>query len=684
MQFIYPAFLLGFLTLAIPLLIHLFHFKKYKKVYFSNVQFLKNIQQQQASRTNLKNRLILLARLLVISFLVLAFARPLYIKTKRQAGNNNVVSIFLDNSYSMQAINRERSLLDEGKNAAKQIAAEYELNDRFQLVTQDFEGRYENLLSRDEFLDEVDKVKISSESRSLKQIINRQQGFLKNQYGVEKSLYVISDFQKNLGSPSDTINKDADNRVQLIKLTANPLPNVTVDSVWLLNAVHRPDENEKLVVRLHNYSDGRAEKIPLKLMINDRQKSLGSFTIESRSAQNDTLSFSGLQAGMQHAEIVLQDNPVVFDNQFYFAFTVQHKMPVLLINGGTTNQYLQAVFKTDEFFSVTSVAQGFVDYSALATYPVVALSDIKSISSGLAQQLKSYVQNGGVLLVFPGDMADVSSYRHLLEPLGAEYPDKLVTEQSKVVKIDNSNALFKTVFENMPQNPDLPSVSKYYQLTGNSRNSSVLMQLQNGKPFLSVYPSRKGKIYLYTVALDDAYSNLPHHALLVPLILRSALLSNNSQPLFYTIGDNEAIENVPFKSAADQPLRLEKGNETIIPDRREVDGSTLLYLSDQVKHPGIYELKKQDSTLESIAFNNSRSESDLTYLDDAVLKNMVKNSTVTPAANISVKLTVNTLNKGTELWKLCIILSLIFMAAEVLLVRFYKINNQQVAAPSSQ
>src|ERR1700743_2415271 len=133
MQFIHPAFLFGLLTLAIPVIIHLFHFRRYQKVYFSNVQFLKNIQQKQSSRKNLKKRLILLTRLLALAFLVLAFSKP-YIPTQHHTNTLNkqqVVSVFVDNSYSMQAINRDGSLLDEARMSAKAIASGYALHHSF-------------------------------------------------------------------------------------------------------------------------------------------------------------------------------------------------------------------------------------------------------------------------------------------------------------------------------------------------------------------------------------------------------------------------------------------------------------------------------------------------------------------------------------------------------------------------
>src|ERR1700757_1699744 len=199
MYFLYPAFLFALATLAIPVIIHLFNFRRYQKVYFSNVQFLKEIQEQQASRRNLRERLILAARLLAILFLVLAFARP-YLPGNNAAnsGKQQAVSVFVDNSYSMQTLNKEGTLLDEAKRRAKEIASAYSINDRFQLLTQDLEGKHQRLLSRDEFNDAVDAVKISPQSRSLQQIADRQQSLLAEQRGAIRSIYLISDFQKNI------------------------------------------------------------------------------------------------------------------------------------------------------------------------------------------------------------------------------------------------------------------------------------------------------------------------------------------------------------------------------------------------------------------------------------------------------------------------------------------------------
>jgi hypothetical protein len=501
---------------------------------------------------------------------------------------------------------------------------------------------------------------------------------LNTQPNAIKSICIISDFQKNItnGQPIKT---DSSTHINLVQLKASSLPNVAVDSAWLLSAVHRPGESEKLVVRMHNYADSIAEKIPLKVLINGDTKALGSYTVNPRSAQNDTLAFSGLQAGWQRGEITLQDNPVTFDNQFYFSFNVKQQLPVLLIDDGIPNTYLKAVFAADAFFAVRDVPAGNVDYAWLSAYPLIVLSDIRSVSTGLAQQLKVYVQKGGTLVVFPAADADLASYLSLLQPMNAVYPEKLIISATKVSSINLQNQVFKNVFDSFPQNPDLPVVKKYYQLSAPRGRNENLMSLPGDQPFWAEDISGSGKVYVSSVPLSDDFSNLQHHALFLPVMFRIALLSGHDQPLFYTIGHDESIEIAPLQTNEKQLLKLVKDSISIIPDVRQQEGSTVLYTSDQVQQNGTYDLKRQDSTIAVLAFNDNHSESDLSYFTESdLIKFMPKATNILHGGKGSLKNAVSEINIGLQLWKLCIILALIFLAAEIVLLRYYKPIKQVV------
>jgi len=683
MHFLYPAFLFALISLAIPVLIHLFNFRRYQKVYFSNVQFLKEIREQQSSRRNLKERLILASRLLALFFLVMAFTRP-YIPGPHaaNAAGQKAISIFVDNSYSMQTLNREGSLLDEAKRRAKEIALAYNINDRFQVLTQDFEGKHQRLLSRDEFNDAVDAIKISPRSRDLQQIINRQENLLNSQGNTGKTIFVISDFQKNLIG-NQPVKSDKGTGINLVQLTANTQANVAVDSVWLLNAIHRPGETEKMVVRLQNYAGENSTKIPLKLLINGSQKALGGYVVKARSAQNDTLTFSGLEPGWQKGEITLQDNPVIFDNQFYFTFNVKQQMPLLLINGGTPNVFLKSVFAADPFFDVKNAPDGNIDYASLGTYPLIVISDVKTITPGVAQQLKTYVGKGGTLCVFPAVDADLPSYTTFLQSINSAYPEKLVTANIKVSSLNMQNPVFKNIFEEFPQNPDLPVVKKYFKLSASGNGNENLMQVTGGDPFWASYKSGKGKVYVSSVPLSDDFSSLQRHALFVPAMFRIALLSGNEQALFYSLGHDETMEIPSIQTSEKQLLKLVKGSQSVIPDVRQQEGSTLLYASDQLQETGIYDLKKQDSTVSVMAFNDNRSESDLSYYTASDLSKLVPQAgDVLEAGKGSLKDKVSEVSIGLQLWKLCIILCLVFLAVEILLVKFFKVDQPIILQPA--
>ena len=87
MQFVNPYFLFGLFALAIPIIVHLFNFRKYKLFYFSNTRFLQELQQKTNKQSRLRKLIILSLRLLAIAALVLAFARP-YIPTKESETTN--------------------------------------------------------------------------------------------------------------------------------------------------------------------------------------------------------------------------------------------------------------------------------------------------------------------------------------------------------------------------------------------------------------------------------------------------------------------------------------------------------------------------------------------------------------------------------------------------------------------
>ena len=234
MQFLYPSFLWALLAIAIPIIIHLFFFRRFKKVYFTNVKYLEEIKEETSSRNKIKNLLILLSRILAVGALVFAFAQPFIPQGDTVKKGNNAVSIFIDNSFSMNALQNEIPLLDIAKEKARQIINAYSEEDKFQILTHAFEGRHQRLVSKEDALSLIDEIEISPSVRELSKVVNRQKQAI-NSKEENEILYLISDFQESindLGSIQDTTVE-----INLLPLQAVQEKNVSLDSVWLESPV---------------------------------------------------------------------------------------------------------------------------------------------------------------------------------------------------------------------------------------------------------------------------------------------------------------------------------------------------------------------------------------------------------------------------------------------------------------
>ncbi|WP_443943789.1 BatA domain-containing protein [Pedobacter sp. AW1-32] len=672
MNFLYPGFLFALFSVAIPIIIHLFNFRKFKKVYFSNVQFLKDVEQQRSSKEKLKNLLILLSRILALAFLVLAFAQPYVpVNTQKTVQLSNSASIYIDNSFSMETVNQDGTLLDDAKRRAKELVNTFGINDRFQLLTNDFDGKQQRLLNKDEFFKALDEVSISPVIRDLQQIINRQQGILSG--SVNKYAFLISDFQNNM-AVKNVLQTRKDIQFSFLKLNATPLANVAVDSVWMLSPSHQPGAAERLVVQLKNYSQEAAKNIPVKLIINNQQKGLSSVNIAAGKSFADTLNFSGLQPGWQKGMISIKDFPVTFDDSLAFSFKVDKSLAVLSINGANAGNYIRALFAADPYYKLTENTETQINYSGFGNYGLIVLNGLKNPSSGLAQQLKSYMNAGGSVVVFPDLDADIQTYNAFLSGLSLPAIEKLNTIPAKVEHIELQHPIFNAVFEEIPKNLDLPEVTRYFSfIERNTSTQENLLTLPTKKLFFAKYAFGNGAAYLSASGLNSADGNLARHSVFVPLMYKIALSTGSDGALYYTLGKANALQSQKVNTGKNQTLSLKAKNFEAIPELRQSNGKTLVYVADQIKNPGYYNLNLADSLLNVYSFNTGRSESDLHYLSKSELEQLAgkSNLKIFDTDKDAVKLIAGTNKIGQTLWKLCLILSLVFIAAEILLIQFF-------------
>jgi hypothetical protein len=181
-----PQLLYFLFAIAIPILIHLFNFRKHKTIYFSSIRFLKEIKEENKKISNLKNILILLCRILAIAFLVLAFSKP-YIPIKNQQKTENIF-IYIDNSLSMDANFGEGNLIEIAKEKARKIIQSYPAESNFYLITNDFRVQHNSNYTAEVVLDYIDVIIPSAFNKSINQIIGKQQSIINE----DSHLYYIS------------------------------------------------------------------------------------------------------------------------------------------------------------------------------------------------------------------------------------------------------------------------------------------------------------------------------------------------------------------------------------------------------------------------------------------------------------------------------------------------------------
>jgi hypothetical protein len=186
-RFLNPQFLFALSLISIPIIIHLFNLRRFKRVLFTNVKFLQELKEETTRLSKIKHLLVLASRILAITFLVLAFAQPIIPLANNSISKaEKVVSVYIDNSFSMDAITKEGSLLEVAKKKAREITLAFSPSTRFQILTDDFEAVHQRLLSRDEMLIEIDRVKSSPLSKPFSEVILRQQEALSQEPNKSK------------------------------------------------------------------------------------------------------------------------------------------------------------------------------------------------------------------------------------------------------------------------------------------------------------------------------------------------------------------------------------------------------------------------------------------------------------------------------------------------------------------
>jgi len=681
MSFLYPSFLWALFALAIPLIIHFFNFRRVKKVYFTNVRFLKELKTETNSFKTLRELLILLMRLGLVTSLVVAFAQPFLPNQNKQSVYDvgSIVSIYLDNSYSMQNELAKRKYLSWAKESISDLVRIFPKSANFQLVTNDFRNREQFAINGTKLEDVLSETNFSSRSRDLQSVYNRQQALLKRFAPKEKNqIFWISDFQKSTLGNLNKIELDSNTQYYLVPVKSEQRANLHIDSAWLANPFVKENEQNTLSFSIQNHSDTPQEDVVVKLFLDDLQVSTTTLDIAAEGKASGSFSFTTQGRGTKKGKIVIDDQPITFDNEYYFTIQVAPTIRIAHWYSGGGNPYIRNVYASEKTFSIVSYDQNTFDVNILPNIDLLIIDNFNALPTNLTQELKTFTENGGSVLIFPSANPEINNYAQILAGLGvrglqAEKTDALDKNSNKTLLPPNiNNPFYEGIFEQNPRNVDMPYANAVMSWLG---VNSQLLGFKNGKNFLSEFKNGRGKLYLCASPLDRRFSDFPTNAIFVPIMYKIAARSlEQNERIAYSFQDKMIVLRVP-KSNKSQVFRLRNEQTEIVPAQRLNGEQLILELPEQSIEAGYYDLiDKENKVVGALAFNYDKQESEMNFFSIEELKKIFSGrKNVQIYENIADKKFVQDFqerNIGVSLWKYFVWAALVFALLEILLVRF--------------
>jgi len=640
MQFKNPEILYALFLLLIPIFIHLFQLRRFQRVEFTNVAFLKKVTIQTRKSSQLKKWLTLLMRLLAMACIIVAFAQP-FTASKTALNTKKETVVYIDNSFSMQAKGTKGPILQR---ALQDLFDKTGGAEKLSWFTNNSERKN---ISPQDFKNEVLSIVYSQNQLTPSQVLLKANQLFSNEKGISKRLIYLSDFQQQETFPEIP----ADLLVNAVQLKPVKISNVTIDSVFVAS---KNTSTSQLKVNVSTIGNETSET-PISLY--NKEKLIAKTAIDFSENSNGTVTFDIDTSEEFIGKLQLNDANLPFDNTLFFSINNPGKIKILAINEANGN-FLQRLFEKEEFqFSQQTFKM--LNYNEIPDQNFIVLNELKEIPASLATALKAFSEDGGSVLIIPAPEADLNSYNNFLLTMALGTLSSETPVEKKITKIIFSHPLFKDVFEKEVANFQYPKVNSFYTI---STNATPAIGYEDNQPFLL----QKNKTYLFTAAINKENSNFQNSPLVVPTIYNMALQSLPLPNLYYTIGAQNSIA-VPVKLGPDEILTIKDSTTQFIPIQQTKANFVLMTTTDNPTTEGNYKIVKENEFLENISYNFNRNESELRYLNPEDWKGAEVYKTVDDLFD-----SISEANSISSFWKWFAIFALLFLLSEMLILKFHK------------
>ncbi|MEZ4696793.1 MAG: BatA domain-containing protein [Rhodothermales bacterium] len=703
MVFLNPAILFGLAAAAIPLIIHLFNFRRPRKIDFSSLVFVRELQRTTMQRVKVKQWLLLALRTLAIAALVLSFARPSVRGSLARAlggDGSRTVGILVDNSLSMMLRNPGGELIDQSRDAAQTVIDDLAASDEVVIRTTARSGMVDasGFSSPGSAADLVSAIVPEGGAGTLSTAIQSLAEELKSSARVNRELYVITDLQESTLLDSSAVTPLEDVALRVIPITAREIQNVGVGRVVVDSRIVEAGQPVQLSAQLTNYGNVAIDGYVVSVFLEDDRVGQASISLapgESRSVPfTITPPVRGWLAGVVQGE----DDDFESDNRRFFALHVPAERRVLVVQGDNepvdyvTLALSRELGRNRISFDYDVIGEASLPATQIETYDTVILVGLQTISSGESASLSRYVSDGGGLMVFPGTSTREAELNTLLSAVGGGSVRGTIgslgsrTAVTRLESYELEHDLFSGVFDMRTgsRNQRIEQPDVYYSTTyAPARGSEqTLITLANGQPFLQEMRIGQGAALYFSVAPNPVWSDFPVRGLFIPVLYRAIFYLSASEA---TSGDQLLVgrpgEFRVSGVAADTRLSITSPDgEDFIPEQRNLFSATLVSVDEQVSEPGVYDVRSGSELVRRIAFNLPEEESRLTSVSGDEAKEILEERFRTPVAVLSPEPTgaqalateLREARLGVELWNVFLAVALLLLLAEMVVEKQWR------------
>ena len=642
MHFKQPEILYFLLLLIVPILVHLFQLRRFKKEYFTNVRFLKALSIQTRKSSKIKKWLLLACRLLVLIFIILAFAQPFF-ESKDSKNASNELYIILDNSFSMQAKGKKGELL---KRAVQELLEETPEKMNFSLLTNS-----ENYWNTDikSIRSALQNLKYSATPFQVDPVMAKLKA---HKSAFKKEIIVITDA---VGLDYKQLrNSDATDSPIFIIPKAEQKNNVAIDSVF----IHKTLENfYEISVQLSGYGD---DFNPIPISLYNANKLIAKTTV-TLDTKKKSINFT-IPKQAFHGYVSIVDNGLPYDNSLYFSISKIKKINIISIGELGKSNFLSRIYTSDEF-NFSNYTLSVLDYSKLEKQDVVVLNELDEIPQALSTTLKSFVEKGGNLIVIPSAISSITNLNSFVSNFGKLTIKSLENREKLITKINFNHPIFNSVFENKVTNFQYPKTKNSFVL---SSASPAALSYEDQSVFLTSIANSVAAVAVFAAPINIENSNFQQSPLIVPTFYKMAMNNQNNGVNALIIGDNKP--HLTEASLNKEAILTVKGlAEQFIPIQQIFNTKVKMTFNDYPEQAGNFSIYNKKEWIENISFNYNRTESDLATANENLVSEYKTVESIKSLYN-----TLQTDRSDNQIWKWFVIFALLFLVTEMAIIRFVK------------